>query len=147
MNQLEKERKTIKQQQDAIDKLFKGYEESQTIAYLKMIGKQKEALVLEAKLNAQRAKGAALTEQEYDSLVKYVEQQMAISEAENFDTSVKHQGQNVITNELASKGGWASSIVVDRAKDYNKEILAVQTKQYDLQNQIKNSIEKYGVIQ
>lgn len=147
MNQLQKERKTIKQQQEAIENLFKGYEESQTIAMLNLIGKQKQALILEARLNAQRAKGAALTEQEYQSLVKYVEQQIAINEAENFNPNISHQGQNVITNDLASKGGWASSIVVDRAKDYNKEILAVQNKQYDLQNQIKNSIEKYGVIQ
>ena len=147
MNQLQKERKTIKQQQEAIDNLFKGYQQSQTIAMLKLIGKTKEALVLEARLNAQKAKGAELTEAEYQSLVKYVEQQMAISEAQNFDGSIQHQGQNVITNELASKGGWASSVVVDRVKDYNKEILAVQNKQYDLQNQIKNSIEKYGVIQ
>ena len=53
----------------------------------------------------------------------------------------------VITNELAKKGGFASSIVVDRAQDVNKQILGQTKKQTDLVGKIRDEIAKYSVIQ
>lgn len=147
MKKLEEQRKQKKRQADAVQGVFKGYEQNQTIAYMKMINKQKEAVLLQAKLNAQKAKGAALTEEEYDSLKNYVDVQQLIEEANGVGSNLNLKGQNIISNELAAKGGFASSVVVDRAQDVNKEILAVQNKQYDLQQQIKTALDKYSVIQ
>ena len=147
MKQLQQERAKKKRQEDAIEGVFTNYQEKQTVAYLKLVQKQKEAVLLEAKLNAQKAKGAALTEEEYNSLKNYVDVQQMLEQANGVNSNLSFKGQNIITNQLAQKGGFASSIVVDRAQDVNKEILAVQNKQYDLQNQIKSALDKYSVIQ
>lgn len=147
MKQLQQERAKKKRQEDAIEGVFTNYQEKQTVAYLKLVQKQKEAVLLEAKLNAQKAKGAALTEEEYNSLKNYVDVQQMLEQANGVNSNLSFKGQNIITNQLAQKGGFASSIVVDRAQDVNKEILAVQNKQYDLQNQIKSALDNYSVIQ
>ena len=52
---------------------------------------------------------------------------------------------NIISNELARKGGFASSVVVQR-NNVNKQILSAAQQQVNLQNAIKNEISKYGVI-
>ena len=52
---------------------------------------------------------------------------------------------NIISNELARKGGFASSVVVER-NNVNKQILGAEQQQVTLQNAIKNEISKYGVI-
>ena len=147
MNQLQQERKKIADQQKAIEGVYNNYQQSQTLSYMKMVGKQKEAVLLEAKLNAEKAKGAALSEEEYQSLKNYVDVQQLLQEATTNMNGIKAKGQNIITNQLAQKGGFASSVVVDRAQDVSKEILSVQTRQYDLQQQIKAALDKYSVIQ
>ena len=52
-----------------------------------------------------------------------------------------------ISNQLAKTGGFASSVVTDRAQDINAQILKTQNKQYDVQKSIKDAVEKYSVIQ
>ena len=133
---------------ERVQDIFKGYEQNQSVAYLKLIGAQKEALYLEARLNAEKAKGAALTEEEYESLKGYIDMQQLI------DQAVSEAGKmpqilntGTITNELARKGGFASSVVTDRAQDINAQILKTQNKQYDVQKSIKDAVEKYSVIQ
>ena len=148
LTKLEQERKKAKQQSDNIQNVFKGYAQNQSVAYLKLIGKQKEAALLEAKLNAQKAKGAALTEAEYESLKNFVNTQelieQAISESNNKPQLI---ATGTITNQLAAKGGFASSVVTDRAQDINAQILKTQNKQYDVQKSIKDAVERYSVIQ
>ena len=146
MNQLEAERAKTKQQADAIEGVFKGYETDQTLAYMKLIGQEKEAILLQAQLNAQRAKGAKLTEEELESLKNYVDVQQMIDDATNAP-NISLNSNGVITNQLAAKGGFASSVVTDRAQDINKEILSQTKKQTGISTEIRNAIEKYSVIQ
>ena len=55
-------------------------------------------------------------------------------------------GQGTITNELARRGGFASSVVTDTSLDVNTQILAVQKAQESLLKQIDAEIKKLGVI-
>ena len=146
MNQLEEQRKTRQQQEKAISDIFGGYQEDQTLAYMKMIGQEKEAILLQAQLNAQKAKGAALTEDELESLKNYVNVQQLIEDATS-TSGIKLNTNGVITNQLAQKGGFASSVVTDRAQDINKQILSQTKKQTDISTQIRDAVEKYSVIQ
>ena len=148
LKQLEAEREKIRRQEQAIADIFTNYENSQAEQYLKIIGKQKESLLLEAKINAERAKGAALTEQEMKSLEGYIEVEDLLNQLkENQNQINKVSGEKIISNDLASKGGFASSIVVDRSVEINEQILQVQKSQRDLLSKVSNSIEKYSVIQ
>ena len=142
----EKQAQKLRKQQEGIDNFFKTYQQNQTKQYLKLLGKQKEALLLEAKINAEKAKGAALTEEEVKAIQGYVDIQQALDEATNASKfSLNTNG--TITNQLASKGGFASSVVTDRAQDINKQIYNQQRKQFDVTSKIKDAIEKYSVIQ
>ena len=62
-------------------------------------------------------------------------------------SGIKLNTNGVITNQLAQKGGFASSVVTDRAQDINKQILSQAKKQTDISTQIRNAVEKYSVIQ
>ncbi len=146
LKELEEERAKKKKQQDAIDSTFQGYEQDQSVAYLKLIGLEKQSLLLQARINAEKAKGAALTEDELDSLKNYIDVQQLIQDATNAP-NVSLQTTGVITNQLAKKGGFASSVVTDRAQDINKQILNQQRKQTDITTKIKDAIDKYSVIQ
>ena len=150
MKQLEQDRKKTAEQQNALEEIFKGYEQSNMLAQMKKNGLLKEAVLLEAKLNAQKKLGRELTDAEYQSLKNYVEQQMALQQTQNkkpTDYKTRDRGQRIITNQLAQKGGFASSVVVDRARDVSKQILAAELRQYEIQNQIKRTLDDYKVIQ
>ena len=146
MKQIEEEQARIQREQEGIDNVFKDYQENQSVEYLKIIGAQKEAVLLQARLNAEKAKGAKLTEEELESLKNYVDVQQMINEA-NQPLEINAPQSQVITNELAKKGGFASSVVVDRAQDINKQILGQTKKQTDLVGKIRDEIAKYSVIQ
>lgn len=146
MKQLEEERQKIAEQQKAIEELFASYQEKQTLDYMKMVGQQKEAVLLEAKLNAEKAKGAKLTDAEVASLKQYLEVDDLISQFKE-NQKVELDKPEVITNDLARKGGWASSVVVDRSVDINEQILKVEQSQKDILTNIKDLVDKYSVIQ
>lgn len=153
MKKLEEERAKKKREAEAIEGVFANYDERQAIAYLKLVGKQKEAIMLEARLNAEKAKGAALTEEELKSLQDYINTQLMLQDASGGSKAQLMTG-GVIADQLARKGGDLSSVVMDRAQDVNKQILAEQIKQTDLTSKLNSSmqknntlIEKYAVIQ
>lgn len=146
LNELQQERKKIADQQKAIEGVFTNYQQSQTLSYMKLVGQQKEALLLEAKINAEKAKGAALTDEEYQSLKNYLDVQQMLQQATS-GNKIDIGKQQIITNDLAKKGGWASSVVVDRAQDINEQILVVQKSQEKLVSNIKDMIDRYSVIQ
>ena len=137
-----KQQQAEKKYQDYVDGLYR----KQQARLNEILGKKKQSLFLEAKLNAEKIKGKELTEEELEALRNYAEVDEMISQLKDIKLG-SFKGQQVITNELASKGGWASSVVVERAQDINKEILAVQNRQFDLQQQIKTALDKYSVIQ
>ena len=143
--------KKILEEQEKTEKvqgIFKGYQQDQSVQYLKIIGAQKEAVLLEARLNAQKAKGAKLTDDELKSLEGYLNMQQLLDQA-LAESNIQPQLMNTgtISNQLAKKGGFASSVVTDRAQDINAQILKTQNKQYDVQKSIKDAVEKYSVIQ
>ena len=153
MIQLEKQREQIKRQQQAIEELFTNYQNTQTEQYLKLVGQQKQSLLLEAKINAEKAKGAKLTEEELQALKNYVEVDSLLSEFRE-GQKLNIGKQSVITNDIARKGGWASSVVVDHAQDINKQILDVQKTQVSLMDKINETmktsnelLKQFSVIQ
>ena len=146
LKQLEEEKRKIEQQQKAMNQLFTSYQENQTLSYMKMVGHQKEAVLLEAKLNAEKAKGAKLTDAEVNALKQYLEVDDIISKF-NDNQKVELDKPEVISNDLARKGGWASSVVVDRSVDINEQILKVEQSQKDVLTNIKDLVDRYSVIQ
>lgn len=121
---------------------LKGQAESLQIQAMKAAGKGKEAAQLEAVRNAEKVKGAKLTEKEIEQVKKLSDLQYELA---NFSTNVQI-GQGTITNELASRGGFASSVVTDSKTDVNNQILTVQKAQEALLKQIEAELKKMGVI-
>lgn len=142
----EAEAEKLQRQQDAIKGVFRGYEEKQSVEYLKVVGLQKQAVLLEAQLNAEKAKGAKLTEEEVESLKQYLNVDDMLSQFKN-NEKLDIGRETVITNDLARKGGYASSVVVDRSVDVNQQILSVQKSQQQLMTDIKDLVKQYSVIQ
>lgn len=127
---------------------FQNGKNNLTEQYLKLIGKQKEALILEQKINLARALGLKsikqLTAEQVKGITRQVEMQMKLDQLSQMNVSGIEK-PNIISNELARKGGFASSVVVER-NNVNKQILSAEQQQITLQNAIKNEISKYGVI-
>lgn len=127
---------------------FQSGKDSLAQQYLKLIGKQREALILEQKINLARALGLKSIKELNAAQVKGIERQvdlqMKLEELSNMN-SINVDSPNIITNELARKGGFASSVVVER-NNVNKQILNASQQQVSIQNAIKSEIQKYGVI-
>lgn len=129
------------------DQYVNGLFRKQNQTLNEILGKKKESLLLETRLNAQKMLGRKLTEEELAKLEEYVQLDQLINQYRNNQKLNIGSGTNVITNQIASKGGYASSIVIDRSVDINKQILDVQKSQSQTLKQIKNLTEKNSVIQ
>ena len=162
-----KEVKTLEEEQQARKKLaeaeadlaakrketsrnfFQSGRDSQLTQYLKLIGKQREALILEQKINLARALGLKsikeLSEAQNKGIERQVDLQMKLDQLSKMG-NINAGRPEIITNELARKGGFASSVVIER-NNINKNILTAAQQQVNLQNAIKSEISKYGVIQ
>ena len=143
----EKEVETIIKKQKELGALnlkqdLKGQAESLQIQAMKAAGKGKEAAQLEAIRNAEKIKGLKLTEKEIEQVKKLSDLQYELGAV---FPSIQ-VGQGTITNELARRGGFASSVVTDTSLDVNTQILAVQKAQESLLKQIDAEIKKLGVI-
>ena len=145
IDQQKKLRDEQQKQQDAINDVFKGYDEKQATAYLKLLGKQKESLLLEAKINAEKAKGAKLTEEELKSLQNYIDTEMLLEDIKE-SSKLQLNSRGVIADQLAKKGGDLSSVVMDRAQDVNKQILAEQIKQTNLTDKLNSTMQKNNTL-
>lgn len=162
-----KELKTLEEEQQARKKLaeaeadlatkrketsrnfFQSNKDSQLTQYLKLIGKQREALILEQKINLARALGLKSIKELSDAQNKGIERQVDLQMKLDQLSKMGNIGidrPEIISNELARKGGFASSVVVER-NNINKNILSAEQQQVNLQNAIKSEISKYGVIQ
>lgn len=127
----------IKNYSDFVNDLMK----KQIEGLNEILGKKKDNLLLELKTNAEKVRGRKLTEEQLDALKSYVDvmsmqDQLKANQKLNFETN------GVISNDLARKGGWASSVVVDRAQDINKEILNTQRTQVEVLSQLKETMDK-----
>ena len=140
--QAEEQQQRIDNYKDYVNGLFR--KQSDTLNAI--IGKKKQSLLLQAKINAQKILGRDLTEEELETLKKYAEVDQLISKYKQ-GQKVDIGRQTVITNDIARKGGYASSVVVDRSVDVNQQILAVQKTQEKLMSDIKDLMKQYSVIQ
>ena len=142
--QLEAERK-LKQQEDQRNQNYSDFVNNlmrkQVEGLNQIINKKKQNLLLELQLNAEKIRGRKLTEEELEALKSYVEV-MSLQDQFKANQKLELQTNGVITNDLARKGGWASSVVVDRAQDINKEILNVQRSQVSLMQKINETMSK-----
>lgn len=141
----EKYAELIKQKKEQQELNLKGSLKSQgenlQIQAMKAAGYGKQAAELEAIRNAEKAKGAKLTEEEAKQVKKLASLQYDLA---NLNTSVQFTG--TMTNELASRGGFSSSVVSDDRYDVNQQILTVQKAQEALLRQIETELKKMGVI-
>ena len=109
---------------------------------MKAAGYGKEAAQLEALRNAEKTKGSKLTKEEIAQVKKLSDLQYELSNM-NMNVSI---GRGTMTNELASRGGFASSVVTDSKTDVNNQILTVQKAQEAILKQITVELKKIGVI-
>lgn len=141
----EKYAELIKQKKEQQELNLKGSLKSQgenlQIQAMKAAGYGKQAAELEAIRNAEKAKGAKLTEEETKQVKKLASLQYDLA---NLNTSIQFTG--TMTNELASRGGFSSSVVSDDRYDVNEQILTVQKAQEALLRQIETELKKMGVI-
>ena len=112
------------------DNLLQKAEEAQ-IKLLENRGKIEEANRRRAVASAEKVKGSALNSSEYDVVTRLSDIVTRISE-----TNIPNQIDDIIhTNELASKGGFASSVVVEK-RDNSTQILTVVEKIREQENDI-----------
>lgn len=144
--QIEKEIAALKKKQNddvlKMQNMLKSQGENLQIQAMKAAGFGKEAAQLEALRNAEKTKGSKLTEEEIAQVKKLSDLQYELSNM-NMNVSL---GRGTMTNELASRGGFASSVVTDSKTDVNNQILTVQKAQEALLKQINTELKKLGVI-
>ena len=121
---------------------LKSQGENLQIQAMKAAGFGKEAAQLEALRNAEKTKGSKLTKEEIAQVKKLSDLQYELANM-NMNVSLGH---GTMTNELASRGGFASSVVTDSKTDVNNQILTVQKAQEALLKQIEAELKKMGVI-
>ena len=121
---------------------LKSQGENLQIQAMKAAGFGKEAAQLEALRNAEKTKGSKLTKEEIAQVKKLSDLQYELSNM-NMNVSL---GRGTMTNELASRGGFASSVVTDSKTDINNQILTVQKAQEAILKQITAELKKIGVI-
>lgn len=143
---IEKEIAALKKKQNddvlKMQNMLKSQGENLQIQAMKAAGFGKEAAQLEALRNAEKTKGSKLTEEEIAQVKKLSDLQYELSNM-NMNVSL---GRGTMTNELASRGGFASSVVTDSKTDVNNQILTVQKAQEALLKQINTELKKLGVI-
>lgn len=138
----EAEAEKLKNYKDYVDGLYN----KQLEALNEIIGKKEQSVFLEAKLNAEKKLGRELTEQELETIKNYAQLDAKIGQFKQ-GQSFKLDTGTVITNDIARKGGYASSVVVDRSVDVNQQILQVQKSQKDILTNIQTLMDRYSVIQ
>ena len=121
---------------------LKSQGENLQLQAMKAAGFGKEAAQLEALRNAEKTKGSKLTKEEIAQVKKLSDLQYELSNM-NMNVSL---GRGTMTNELASRGGFASSVVTDSKTDINNQILTVQKAQEAILKQITAELKKIGVI-
>lgn len=111
---------------------------------LRAQGKDREAMEYDAINNARKTKGFALTKSEIRRIKTLANLQYDLN---NFSKSNSISTRGILTNELAARGGFSSSVVADSRKDINSQILSQNKSQVDILNKISKELKKLGVIQ
>ena len=110
---------------------------------MRQAGFLKQAAQIEAIRNAEKQKGAKLTEDEISMIKQLSDIQTQMADPMS---TLNLNGFDTKTNELASRGGFAASVVADTKRDVNSQILSVQKAQETILKQITAELKKIGVI-
>lgn len=137
---------------------LQGQNESLDIQEKRKNGDEKEALRLEVLRNAERIKGAKLTTEEIKNAERLADRQWKLRQNEKSGSSSSSSTKKIeyrqtlnirgeLTNELARRGGFASSVVRDTEDDINKQIMNNGKTTNQLLTEIRDFNKKNGVIQ
>lgn len=110
----------------------------------KALGMEKEAMEMKALKAAEKQKGFALTDKEKDLVKQFTSIQYQVSKLQR-PGEVAYTG--TMTNELAARGGFSSSVVTDTKEDINRQIFDIQKQSKDLLADIDEKVKKLGVIE
>ena len=129
---------------------FQNQNESLDIQYMKENGELKEALRLEVLRNAEKIKGGKLTKEELKNVEILADRQFELQnrsgkgEENRYKQTLNIRGE--LTNELARRGGFTSSVVSDPMWTINQQLLQVQKYQNNILSSIRDDIKNVGVI-
>ncbi|PVY44260.1 hypothetical protein [Victivallis vadensis] len=129
---------------------FQNQNESLDIQEKKANGQGKEALRLEILRNAEKIKGGKLTEEEIKNAERLADRQWKLqnrsgkSESNGYKQTLNIRGE--LTNDLARRGGFTSSVVSDPMRSINQQLLQIQKSQNNILSNINGKMDSIGVI-
>ena len=129
---------------------FQNENKSLDIQGMKENGELKEALRLEVLRNAEKIKGGKLTKEELKNVERLADRQFELQnrsgkgEENRYKQTLNVRGE--LTNELARRGGFTSSVVSDPMWTINQQLLQVQKSQNNILSSIRDDIKNVGVI-
>ena len=129
---------------------FQNENKSLDIQGMKENGELKEALRLEVLRNAEKIKGGKLTKEELKNVERLADRQFELQnrsgkgEENSYKQTLNIRGE--LTNELARRGGFTSSVVSDPMWTINHQLLQVQKYQNNILSSIRDDIKNVGVI-
>ena len=129
---------------------FQNENKSLDIQGMKENGELKEALRLEVLRNAEKIKGGKLTKEELKNVEILADRQFELQnrsgkgEDNRYKQTLNIRGE--LTNELARRGGFTSSVVSDPMWTINQQLLQVQKYQNNILTSIRDDIKNVGVI-
>lgn len=129
---------------------FQNQNESLDIQEKKANGQGKEALRLEVLRNAEKIKGGKLTEEEIKNAERLADRQWKLqnrsgkSESNGYKQTLNIRGE--LTNDLARRGGFTSSVVSDPMRSINQQLLQIQKSQNNILSNINGKMDSIGVI-
>ena len=129
---------------------FQNENKSLDIQGMKENGELREVLRLEVLRNAEKIKGGKLTKEELKNVERLADRQFELqnrrgkSEENSYKQTLNIRGE--LTNELARRGGFTSSVVSDPMWTINQQLLQVQKSQNNILSSIRDDIKNVGVI-
>ena len=129
---------------------FQNENKSLDIQGMKENGELKEALRLEVLRNAEKIKGGKLTKEELKNVERLADRQFELQnrngkgEENSYKQTLNIRGE--LTNDLAKRGGFTSSVVSDPMWTINHQLLQVQKSQNIILTGIRDDIKNVGVI-
>ena len=129
---------------------FQNENKSLDIQGMKENGELREVLRLEVLRNAEKIKGGKLTKEELKNVERLADRQFELQnrsgkiELNGYKQTLNIRGE--LTNELARRGGFTSSVVSDPIWTINQQLLQVQKYQNNILTSIRDDIKNVGVI-
>ena len=112
---------------------------------LEAAGRKREAALMRNLTRFESVLGQPLNDEQRNQIKALTDLQYELSGAGSVSNQMTLRG--VQTNELAARGGFASSVVRDKTWEVNYQILHQAKQQAAIMGKIKQSIDKFGVIQ